>query len=154
MKKVMGGLGCLGLLAFLLVSVSAQAATVPVPHKTAVPRYDASKEITLEGNVSSIKEFVPGKLIGGHMFVATSKGTIDGHLGPFALRGTHRIAVPAGAHVRLVGVMTSMKGGQVFLVRTIEAGEKTYTIRNEHGFPVLQGAKEATKTLTLTGGRR
>ncbi len=155
MKKVLGGFGCLGLLAFLLASVSAQAATVVAPRRVATPEYNASKEITLEGNVTSVKGSVPGRLAGGHMFVATSRGTIDGHLGPYALRGTHRISVATGAHVTLVGVMTTVKGSQVFLVRTVNTGAKTYTIRNIHGFPILLSATQPTKQLTaLTGGRR
>ncbi len=154
MKKVLGGLLFVSLLAFLLVSISTQAATEIAPRRVATPRYDASKEVTLEGNVSSVRESVPGKLVGGHMFVATAKGTIDGHLGPFALRGSHRISIASGAHVKMVGVMTSVKGSPVFLVRTIDTGKTTYTLRNEHGFPMLLGARQPTKNLyILTGGR-
>ena len=155
MKKLFGGWGWWSLLAFLLVSVSAQSATVVAPRKIAAPIYDATKETTLEGNVTSVNEFLPGKLPGGHLLVATSKGTIDGNLGPFALRGAHRISVSAGAHVKLVGVMASIKGSEVFLVRTIETGETTYTIRNAHGFPSLMGARQPDKKVSLfTGGSR
>ena len=155
MKNSLEGLGCSSLLVFLLVSVSAQSATVVAPRKPAARIYDATKEISLEGNVTSVNEALPGKLPGGHMLVATSKGTIDGNLGPFALRGVHRISVAAGAHVKLVGVMTSIKGNEVFLVRKIEAGGVTFTIRNAHGFPALTGARQPDKKVGLfTGGPR
>jgi len=152
MKKVLGGLGCVSLLVFLLVGAFAQAATATAPKRVATPRYDPSKEITLEGNVTSVKKYVPGNLTGGHMFVATSKGIVDGHLGPFALNGEHRISVSAGEHVKMVGVMTTVKTRQVFLVRTIDTGNNKYVIRGEHGFPLILGAMQATKNLTLVKG--
>jgi len=149
MKPVLKALRCVSLLAFFFVTASAQAATDTAPKKIATPAYDASKEITLEGNISSVNKFVPGKLMGGHVFVATSKGTIDGHLGPFALNGAHSVAIAAGQHIKMVGVMTTARGGQVFLVRSIESGTVTYTIRNEHGFPFLLGAQQPTKKITF-----
>lgn len=155
MKRALGGLGCLSLSAFLLVSVSAQATTVVAPRRVAAPIYDAGKEIMVEGNVTSVSESLPGKLPGGHIFVAASKGTIDGNLGPFALRGSHRISVPSGAHVKLVGVMASIRGNEVFLVRKIEMGDTTYTIRNAHGFPAVMGARQPDKKIGLfTEGAR
>ena len=152
----LGGLAGLSLLALLLATASAQAATDTAPKKIATPAYDAGKEITLEGNISSVNKTVPGKLMGGHVFVATSKGTIDGHLGPFALNGTHSVALSAGQHIKMVGVLTTVRGSQVFLVRSIDTGGTTYTIRNEHGFPVLQGAQQPTKNITFVtqGGTR
>jgi hypothetical protein len=149
MKKVLGGFVYLSLLAFLLTASSAQAATTTVPKRVATPAYEVSKEITLEGNISSVNKFVPGKLMGGHVFVATSKGTIDGHLGPFALNGTHKVALSAGEHIKMVGVMTTVKGSQVFLVRSIDTGTSKYTLRNEHGFPLLMGARQPTKNITF-----
>jgi hypothetical protein len=156
MKKVLGGLGGLSLLAFVLVTASAQAASDTAAKKIATPAYDASKEITLEGNISSVNKFVPGKLMGGHVFVATSKGTIDGHLGPFALNGTHSVALAAGQHIKMVGVMTTVRGSQVFLVRSVDTGTNKYEIRNEHGFPLLLGAQQPTKNITFVtkGGAR
>ena len=152
MKKVLGGLGCVGLLAFLLVAVAAQADTVVAPRRTVTPIYDASKEITLEGNVASVNKFVPKSLAGGHLFVSTPKGTIDAHLGPFALVSKKGVSVAVGDHVKMVGVMSDFKGVHVFLVRTIQDGEKEYTIRSKHGFPVLMGAVPFAKNSNLVKG--
>jgi len=156
MKKVLGGLGLFTILAFFSLAVSVQAATVSTPKRAVTPRYDASKEVTLGGTVSSVKKVVPGKLSGGHLFLATSSGSVDAHLGPYALRGSHAIPVTSGQKVTLVGVMTTVKGSKVFLVRTIKSGDDTYTIRNEHGFPLLLGAAPASKSLVLSakGGAR
>jgi hypothetical protein len=86
------------------------------------------------------------------MFVSTPKGTIDAHLGPFALVSKKGVSVATGDHVKMVGVMSNFKGVHVFLVRTIQDGSKSYTIRSKHGFPVLMGATQATKNVTLVKG--
>jgi len=150
MNKLLGGLWCLGLMSFVMVCEPAQSATV------ATPLYDVTKEVTLEGNVSIVEAFMPGHIPGGHMLVSTSKGIIDGHLGPYALSGKNRISVPTGAHVKIVGVMTTIRGNQVFLVRTIDTGATKYTIRSEHGFPLIQRAVQPTKGINFVspkGGR-
>lgn len=154
MNKLSGFLWCLGLGAFLLVCLPAQAASVA--NRVATPLYDVSKEVTLEGNVSTVKAFMPGHIPGGHMLVLTSKGTIDGHLGPYVLNGKNRISVTVGAHVKIVGVMATIRGNQVFLVRTIDTGANKYTIRSEHGFLLIPGAVQPTKSINFVspkGGR-
>ena len=60
---------------------------------------------------------------------------MDAHVGR-ALQGPKAIAVKAGDSVKLVGVMATVNHNQIFLVRTVEAGGHTYTIRNERGFLV------------------
>ncbi|MGC1684001.1 MAG: hypothetical protein WA734_00125 [Candidatus Acidiferrales bacterium] len=155
MKKLSGVLWCLGVVAFLMVSVRTQAAAV-TNNRVASPLYVVSKEVTLEGNVSAVKALMPGHIPGGHMVVITSKGTIDGHLGPYALNGKNRISVPVGAHVKIVGVMATIHGSQVFLVRTIDTGTNKYTIRSEHGFLLIPGAVQPTKSINFVspkGGR-
>ncbi len=154
MSKLLGGLWCAAFLAFLLLCAPARAANAS--KKIAAPLYDVSKEVTLEGNVTTVSASVPGNVKGGHIFVSTSKGTIDGHLGPFALAGKNSISVPAGSHVKLVGVMATVGGRQVFLVRTIDTGSTKYTIRSEHGFPLIPNAVQPTKSINFVnskGGR-
>ncbi|MFZ0737254.1 MAG: hypothetical protein WBL70_08175 [Candidatus Acidiferrales bacterium] len=153
MKKVLGGLGILTLVAFSSLAVPTRAATAPVTKRAPnVPTYDISKEVTLEGTVSSVKKIAPGMLPGGHLLVATSKGTVDAHMGPFALNGKHAVSVASGAKVKLVGAMTTFHGNQVFLVRTLEIGSTTYNIRSEHGMPMLIGATPSTKSALLAKG--
>ncbi len=154
MNKSLGCVWCLALVACLLMCAPAQAATDTT--RAATPLYDVSKEVTLEGNVSTVTAFMPEHIPGGHIFVSTSKGIIDGHLGPYALSGKNRIAVPAGAHVKMVGVMTTIRGSQVFLVRTIDTGVTKYIIRSEHGFPLILGAVQPAKSINFVspkGGR-
>jgi hypothetical protein len=147
MNRLRGSVGSLCLLAFLLASASAHAATATAAKRA--PLYDPSKEITLEGNLSSLKASIPGSLAGGHMLVSTPKGTIDGHLGPYAFSGRNRVQIAAGTHIKMVGVMTTIRGSQIFLVRTIETGTTKYTIRSPHGFPLLPDAVQPTKSINF-----
>jgi len=154
MRKLLGGFCLLTALIVSSLAVPTRAATTPAK-RVSSPVYDASKEVTLAGKVSSVKASVTGKLPGAHLFLTSGTGAVDAHLGPFALNGPHGVKVSPGQQVKLVGVMTTVHGSQVFLVRTLEAGSKTYTIRNEHGFPLLMGAQSPTHTLTaVKGGAR
>ena len=151
MRKLLGGFCLLTALVVSSLAVPSRAATTPAK-RVVTPVYDASKEVTLAGTVSSVKTSVAGKLAGAHLFLTSGTGTVDAHLGPFALNGPHGVKVSAGQQVKLVGVMTTRHGSQVFLVRTLESGSKTYTIRNEHGFPLLMGAQQPTHTVTVAKG--
>jgi hypothetical protein len=154
MRNLLGGFCLLTALVVSPFAAPSRAATAAAK-RVSTPVYDASKEVTLAGTVSSVKASVAGKLAGGHLFLSSGTGTVDAHLGPFALNGPHGVKVSPGQQVKLVGVMTTLHGSQVFLVRTLEAGSKTYTIRNEHGFPLLMGAQPPARTLTaVKGGAR
>jgi hypothetical protein len=154
MNRLLKVFWCAGLLALLPVWASAQTATVT--KKVRAPLYDTSKEVTLEGNVSKVTTFMPGSIPGGHLVVFTPKGIVDGHLGPYALSGRNGVSIPAGTHVKLAGVMSTIRGNPVFLVRTIDTGTVKYTIRSEHGFPLIQGAVQPARSIHFVsskGGR-
>ena len=115
------------------------------------PVYDASKEMTLQGTASNVvTKPGAGMIAGGHLIVATAQGAVDAHVGGRALQGPNAIAVKAGDAVKLVGVMATINHNQVFLVRTVEAGGRTFTIRNERGFLV----PAMTSTRGLAGPAR
>jgi hypothetical protein len=153
MRNKLGGF-CL--LTALVISssfaVPTKAATTQPVKRAPMPRYDASKEVTLKGTVSIVKASVSGSVMGGHLLLSSGNKTVDAHLGPFALRGAAGVKVSPGEQVKLVGVMTTLHGNQIFLVRTIETANTTYTIRNEHGAPLLMGAKEPDHRLSLAKG--
>ena len=54
MKKLLGGLGLLTLMAFSVFTVPSQAATATKKIVTPMYQYDASKEVTLKGTISSV----------------------------------------------------------------------------------------------------
>ncbi|MGC1684737.1 MAG: hypothetical protein WA734_03885 [Candidatus Acidiferrales bacterium] len=145
MRKLYGGVILFASMALLAIAVPAGAqTTAQTTARTAVPaaaRYEASKEVTLQGNVLDIVTKAPaGKLIGAHVIVATSSGDVDAHLGVYAMKGKNALTLTPGERVQLVGVMTSSGASQVFLVRTIQAGSQVHQIRNVHGF-LLRPAK-------------
>jgi DNA/RNA endonuclease YhcR with UshA esterase domain len=148
--------GPLCLLAVLLISSSAAPVSADqseAKKRVAHPsRYDAAKEVTLEGTVESlVTKPAPGKMLGGHLIVATSKGTVDGQIGGFVLRGSQAFTAAPGEKVKITGVMTTFRGQQAFLVRTIQTPERTVVVRNAHGFFVVPGAR-AHLTHTSTQG--
>jgi hypothetical protein len=137
MKKLLGGLGLLTLMAFFVFTGPSQAATA-TKKITVTPKnaYDVSKEITLTGTVSDVvKKPSAGMLLGTHLTLATtSKGSVDAHIGSYAGRDKHLDSLAAGQSIKAVGMMLTLKQGQVFIVRTIEVNDETITVRNKNGF--------------------
>jgi hypothetical protein len=157
MRKVLGGLGLATLAAVLSLAVPAMAQTAkPVKRAPVAPRYDARQEVTLKGTVEQVvTKPSKGTLVGTHLMLATSSGKVDAHLGVFALKGNGGMHVSAGESVTVVGVKTTTNKKEVFLVRTVEAGGQTYTIRNEHGAVLTPaGRTEAPKVSPTVGGLR
>jgi hypothetical protein len=156
MKRVFGRIGLVALAAFAMLAVAAHADTFTAKRNSAfAPRYDANREVTLEGTVTNVVKTKGGILAGGHLVLVTSKGTVDGALGPFALRGAHAIPIAAGDNVKVVGVMTTIRNLKMFLVRTVENANHTYTVRNERGIPLLAGAPPQPPAVSvITGGQR
>src|SRR5579872_5984938 len=98
MNRAVGGVRLLTLLACTVAAASAFANTSDVPRRTYIaPRYDSSKEITLEGTISSIlRKGEPGMMFGGHLILSTARGTVDAHLGPWLLHDPHSDVLHAG----------------------------------------------------------
>jgi hypothetical protein len=107
---------------------------------------DVSQEITLTGNVSRVLPTgAPGMITGSHLLVETSAGMVDASLGRFGLLGGGARSVSAGQQIEATGVMRTVQGKSVFLVRTVKINGETYTIRNRHGFPVSPQARERAR---------
>jgi hypothetical protein len=140
------------LFGWLAAPAGAQTAAVVSAARPAI--YDASKEVTLTGTVSNVvTKPTAGMIGGGHLMVATAKGTVDAQVGR-RLSGKSALAVKAGDSVKLVGVMTTQNNSQVFLVRTAENGGRTYTIRTEKGFLITPVAARASSKTPVTGSLR
>jgi DNA/RNA endonuclease YhcR with UshA esterase domain len=157
MKKLLGGLGLLTLMAFSVFTGPSQAATATKKIVTPMYRYDASKEVTLKGTISSVvKKSTGGMLAGEHLILATSSGTLDAHIGSYVARDKHLNSLAQGQSVSVVGVKMNLKGKEVFIVRTVDADGQTITVRNQHGvFVGPQSHASATPVITaLQGGRR
>jgi hypothetical protein len=116
----------------VMFASSAQQTGTAAPNKSFRPAYDASREVTVRGNVKGIS--VHGKApSGAHLLITTSQGLIDTHLGTFALRGGQPLSLRLGEQVSVVGVMTWVEGSHVLLARTVSSSTTTFVIRNQHG---------------------
>ncbi len=155
MKKVLGGLGILTLMAFSSLAAPLYAEHAPVKRAVVAPRYDVSKEVTMQGTIQSIvRKPTAGMMLGTHLMLATPKGTVDAHVGNFIFMGSKPLSVASGQSVKVVGAMTTIKNKQVFLVRTIDIGGRLVTVRGANGFLIVPGAKGRIAQTSTTGGAR
>jgi hypothetical protein len=83
--------------------------------------------------------------------VETVSGRLDASLGRFGLEGAGALSVTPGQQIELTGAMKTVRDKEVFMVRSVKANGKTYTMRNEHGVDVSPLAREraAEKGVTL-----
>ena len=120
--------------------------------------YDAAHEITLTGTVQQvITRHMAGRPAGMHLMVTGPQGLVDAHVGPFLSREMKE-ALHTGTPVQLVGAMASLRGRKYLMVRELNVGGTTVTVRSEHGFLVRpQSSSAETKEgakLESNGGVR
>jgi hypothetical protein len=146
MNRLSVGLCTLALFSLISYLTPVQAQTSAIASGPAgLPGYDASREVTLNGTVSTVlMSPSAGMIPGSHLLVATLSGPLDASLGIFGLRGKGAITVAAGQQIEVTGVMRIIQERPVLLVRTARIGGKVYTIRNEPGFPVPPQARMRT----------
>src|SRR5580658_163762 len=98
MRNKLGGICLLTALVVSSFATPLFAGNAKAFKRTVVaPRYEASKEVTMEGTIQGlVRKPAPGTMMGAHLTVSTSKGTIDAHIGDFILRGSHAYAPAAG----------------------------------------------------------
>ncbi len=134
----------LALLAVISLAAPADAQTPEVATRPSGPlTYELSKETTLSGTVSSVLEKPsPGMIMGAHLLLETSSGTVDASLGRFALMGRDALSVSAGQMIEVTGVMKTLQGKQVFLVRLVRANDLVQVIRNKRGLPLSPQTRE------------
>lgn len=125
--------GIVALLTIVSVPLIAQPADQTQAAKGIGPVYDAAHEITLDGWIQEVvTKHTPGRPAGIHLLVMGPDGVVDAHVGPFLSKET-RAALQAGAPVRIVGAMVSLRGTDYLLARLMTVGGRTVTVRGEHG---------------------
>lgn len=154
MKNQLAGLLALALVSIIPVLPPLQAQAPAATKDSVRPfTYNVSDEVTLKGTVSSVlRKPTRGMIMGSHLLVSTSSGTVDASLGMFGLRGKGAVQAKAGDQLEITGIMKTIKGQQVFLTRTVKADNQLYTVRNEHGFPVSPQARERANRKPATKG--
>jgi hypothetical protein len=160
MKRILQGLGFATLLVLALNAGPAYAQTAAATTKSTSPLgYDVSKEVTLSATVQSVPAkpshgLTPESGSESGFVLQTTAGTVQGRLTYSALNGEGALSIAPGEHVQVTGVMTMMKNNtQVFVIRTMQMGGRTYTIRNEHGFPMAHPAANTSATSESKGGQ-
>lgn len=155
MKRRYPGLAALVLLAFFSLAAPGYAQTAAATIKPSISsKYDVSKEITLSATVES----VPGKSSnaraqGDFILLQTKIGTVNGKLTPFTLNGNGSISITRGEQIKATGMMTTVQHKQVFVIRTLEVGNRSYQIRSKHGLPREHPAAYGTSTTESKGGQ-
>ncbi|HXO04787.1 MAG TPA: hypothetical protein VN884_04050 [Candidatus Sulfotelmatobacter sp.] len=156
MKKILQGLGFATLLALALNATPAHAqATAATTTPAIPPRYDVSKEVTLNATVLSVPAKSSHSLARNFgLVLQTSSGTVQGSLTQFTLSGKGALSITQGQQIQVTGVMTTtLNNKQLFLIRTIQIGGHTYAIRSEQGFPLQHPAGNTSTTTETKGGQ-
>jgi len=140
------------LTAALLTGLLFAILVVPLNADDSDSWYDVSKEVTLTGTVSSVlHQPAPGMTWGSHLMVETAFGRLDASLDRFGLEGEGALSVTPGQQIQLTGVMKTVRDKEVFVLRSVKANGKTFTMRNKHGIEVSPGARgrASQKAVTL-----
>jgi hypothetical protein len=95
--------------------------------------YDATQETAVEGTVLSYTAEAATPPIGAHLQLQTASGTIDVHLGAASYLEANHFSLAKGDSVRVVGVNSATRQGSVFLVRVIQKGGQSLTLRTAKG---------------------
>lgn len=107
------------------------------PVSNAHPYYDVSREITLTGTVSSVlTKPSKGMIIGTHLLLLTSSGTVDASLGRFAMSGNQPFLVTPGQQIEVTGITKTLNHRQVLIVRLAKSNGETYTVRDQRGLAI------------------
>lgn len=157
MKKPSEGLALAATIALLAMALAgpANGQTVAQAKAAAAPKYDIAREVTIEGTVASVvTEPSPGMLVGAHAILTTPTGDVDAHLGNYAMRGARALLLASGERAKMVGVMTTINGRAVLLVRTAQTSRGLYTIRNKRGFLIRSASASATRSTKAADGGR
>jgi hypothetical protein len=156
MKTNVGGL-CL----LMTLAISLLAAPIYADQAVALKRnlnsgwYDVRKEVTLQGTVESVvKNSAVTSFVGAHLMVSTAQGTVDASIGNHLVAGRYAMEFTPGQSVKLTGMMIEVNHHSVFAVRTLQTGDRTVTVRSQHGFLVSPAAKTRLTGVSSTGGAR
>jgi hypothetical protein len=160
MKRSFPGLGILVLLAFASLALPSYAQTEAAKTQPFVSlKYDISQEVKLSGTITDVvTKPSAGMLMGSHLILETTSGSVDAQLGRLHLTGRDAVSVAPGERVQVTGVMKTINNKAVLLTRLIEVNGQVYELRNEHGIyrahPERAPVSEAAAATGSKGGTR
>lgn len=106
--------------------------------------YDASKKITVAGEVTAVEQIASrGRMRQGHgvvLSLKTADGTMPVHLGPqWYLDQQKGMKIAAGDTVEIKGAKAFRRGEEVFIAAEVKKGSEVLKLRDESGYPLWAG---------------
>jgi hypothetical protein len=98
--------------------------------------YDATRETVMEGTVLSYSAESATPPMGAHLILQTANGPVDLHLGGASYLQANHFSLAKGDSVSVVGVNSTTRQGSIFLVRVIQKGGQSLTLRTAKGTPL------------------
>jgi hypothetical protein len=114
---------------------TAATAAADVRTNTALPAYDVTKEVKVQGTIQKIDSSGTNGLIGTQIMIQTASGVVDAHLG-YGPAKASSLGISEGQSVTVVGMMQSVGNSNVLLARILTTSSHVFVLRNEHGIPV------------------
>src|SRR5713101_9364125 len=105
--------------------------------------YNAIQETMIEGTVLSYSAESATPPMGSHVVLQTASGTTDVHLGAASYLEANHFSLAKGDSVKVVGVNSATRQGSVFLVRVIQKGGQSLTLRTAKGAPLSRAGARA-----------
>ncbi len=124
--------------ALCLTLVSAGAATSALAQKElnparTVPRYNRATQVVMKGTIVEVTERNgPAGLIGTHLTLRVSTGTVRVHLAPSTFLAKHNFELAPGEQIEVLG--STVQHGML-LARVVKKGDKVLILRNAMGIP-------------------
>jgi hypothetical protein len=111
---------------------------------SSAPTSATVREIAVTGTVEQLQNTHAGV----HLLVDSEQGALNAHLGP-SISAEIQGSLSAGEPVQMTGSFQTLDGQRYLLVHQLTAGGRTFTIRNDSGFPVRA---RSAKGSPLSGG--
>ena len=105
--------------------------------------YNATQETTIEGTVLSYSAESATPPMGAHLALQTASGATDVNLGPASYLQANHFSLTKGDSVKVVGVNSATRQGSVFLVRIIQKGGQSLSLRTAKGAPLSRAGARA-----------
>ncbi len=128
-------------LAVLLVSLLA-ALSLPASgdqQKANVPKYDATKEVTLKGVVTDVVDRtcpVSGGM-GAHLMLKLNDGSsIEVHLAPTKFVKSYELVFSKGDQIEVIGSKVTFEDKETIFARQVTRGNDSFVFRDDKGKPV------------------
>jgi len=141
MKKLVLSLGFIVLFGPMITIVWAQQRAAKGMNNQYARQYNVNTVETIEGDVIDVANKPSKKnaaMMGVHMVVKTSSGTVPVHLGPVWYMSQQE-AFRKGDHVVITGSRISFNGAPAIVAATVKRNQMTLQLRDRNGFPAWRG---------------